>query len=103
MKVASLILNKQFSLETEARIVTLRKEYTGAIDELKSLAVTDEGKRRLGKMEETATHWREMNMRMIQLAKTGKHAEASDIFRGEAETRAAELDAALADYVKFRQ
>jgi methyl-accepting chemotaxis protein len=103
MNVSSLILNKQFSLETEARILALRKEYVGAIDELKSLTYGHEGKRLVGQMEESVTRWRETNVRIIQLAKAGKRAEAGESYHSEAATRVSEVDSAVSAYLTFRQ
>lgn len=98
--VANLVLAKQFRPETEARIEALRTDYMGAFEQLASLASTAEGNRRREALEKAATDWRQVNVGIIQLAKAGKHAEAGSAY---AAARGNELDAAMADYLKFRQ
>jgi methyl-accepting chemotaxis protein len=103
MDVASLLLSKQFSSETEVRILSKRKAYLGILENLRSGTKTEEGLRLLGQVEQAATRWREMNARLIELTKAGKRAEAGIVYGEQSGARSNELDSAVTDYLKYRE
>ena len=103
MKVASMVLAKELNPDTEAEILTLRRDYMGAFEKLASMPASEEGKRRRNELEQAATTWREANKRIIALAKAGKRAQAGDLYTGESTARTRDLNAALSGYLKYRE
>jgi methyl-accepting chemotaxis protein len=101
--VAGLLLHKQYRAEKEAEIIAQRKEYMSRIEELKVMAQTAEGKRLLGEVEQATGRWRAMNVRIMELAKAGKRSEASDVYRSNVDKNTDAMDAALDNYLKFRE
>ncbi len=101
--ITALLLPGQGDAEHRARILELRKHYLAAIEELRSSSSTEEGRRRLGQFEQSITRWRELNVRIMDLTKTGKHPLAIALYQDEYAARSAEMQGALTDYLKFRE
>ena len=103
VSVANGILANQFDDNRTARILSLRKEYWGYLDELSALAVTAEGKRELQALEAAAQQWREGVDSVLQVEKAGRLAEANALYHRRLVPQIDVVRAVLGDYLKYRE
>jgi methyl-accepting chemotaxis protein len=101
--VSEQLIVKQYSAEVDARIVGFRKDYLAALEELKSTATQDEGKRRVREMEEAAARWKAVNLQILDLAKAGKRAEAVAVHLAKSEAVGLELQESVRQYLEYRE
>ena len=102
-RVATMTIGKRADQETMAQLLAIRSRYMGTFDELRSLAVTEQGKPLLGQAEQAAAQWREADNRLIALLKDGKPAEAASFHQQVVVPRFRELGVTIADYVRHRE
>ncbi len=101
--VSNMVVNRNADEAAQSRIVELRKEYMDALEELKTKARTEEGRRLLGSIEQTAAVWRGENLKLIEFTKAEKHTEAARVYREQVVPRLQEMGAAIAAFQKFRE
>jgi methyl-accepting chemotaxis protein len=101
--VSDGLLSNQSDSGRMSRIAALRKEYMDSLEELGTLTITDEGRRRRLVLVQTATQWREANAILIPAVQAGKRAEALAVYQKQVMPRLEELSGNVADYLKFRQ
>jgi methyl-accepting chemotaxis protein len=102
LNIASLLIEKQYSPEIEAKIVALRKEYLGDFEDLFAKTTSAEGLRLLKAAEQATTKWRETNKEMMDLAKAGKRAEAQTVYNERSLRAKSELDDTMDKYLSYR-
>jgi methyl-accepting chemotaxis protein len=103
MLVANGLLAQKFDSGTMDKILTLRKEYLGSLEELSTLSNSAEGKRRRQIVVQTIQQSWEDYDSVIQADKARKHLEAMSTYRHQVVPRLEALRASLADYLKYRQ
>jgi len=102
VNVYDMIAARSASEEVLSRIAVLRKDYMAALQELGSLARTEEGRRLRDAIDQAAARWREADLNVIAMVKNGRAAEASTAYRQQVLPQFQELGSATADYLKFR-
>ena len=102
-RVATMTLAKQAVPEIMAQLLAIRTHYMASFEELKSLAVTVEGKRLLGTADQAAAQWREADNRLIALLQAHKPVEAANLHHEQVVSRFNELGVTIAAFVKYRE
>jgi len=100
--VANGVLANRFDEEAMNRIVALRTEYLGCLEELASLSNSAVGKRKREAVWSTVLQWREVNNSVIQSVKAGHRAEAMAKYRNQALPWLEEAQAKLTEYLQYR-
>jgi methyl-accepting chemotaxis protein len=102
-RVATMVVSQQAGPEILAQLLTIRKEYLTAFEDLKSSTASDEGKRLLGRAEQAAAQWRDADNRVLDLLKAQKPAEAAQLHQEVVVPRFNELGATIAGCVAYHE
>ena len=89
-------------LEHREIIEVNRGKYSKLLDELKAQATTDEDKRQLSKLEERIDEVRKVHSKVLELASSGKVAEATTLFLKNATPLNQKLEKALDEMLAWR-
>src|SRR5258708_944960 len=101
-RVATMVVSREAGQEILTQLLTIRKDYMAAFDNLMSATVTEEDKRLVTHAEQAAAQWREADNRVIELLKAHKPAEAAKLHQEAVVPRFNELGATIAEYVAYR-
>jgi len=102
VRVVNAIISKQTGAEDQNRIQMLRKEYLGAIEELRSLSKTEESRRQLADMEQAVARARDADSRVVELTQAGKRSDAGAAFQVALPLIGA-METAAGDYARLRE
>ena len=101
LRVSNLPNSRQVSRDVD-RVMAVCKDYTEALEYLKSGATTDEDRGLLRKIEEAIAPGRALNSQVMEAVQAGKRVDTARVM----EASVAQLEArqsALAEYMKYRQ
>ena len=100
--VAAMVISTHRSEQLQTALLSMRKHYMAAFDELKQSASTEEARRSLGPAVQAAARWREADNRVLALLHAGKRTEAAGVHDAEIVPRFLELGNAIARYREYR-
>jgi methyl-accepting chemotaxis protein len=84
-------------------IANLRKEYLEHLQQLKTGELTEEDRKLLSDLEQTAAAFREINLRTIELIKANKREEANALYRKQAVPAFERTFNSAEEYVRYRE
>ena len=86
--------------EHQAKIV---KQYLTLLNDLQAGETSSEGRRLVTELETAGAKWHDINSRVLELSRQGKHKESIEAYRSEAIPGYAPVDKALQDYLNWQQ
>ena len=103
LHIASSAVSGKASSSDLARIQEIRQRYMAAMEQIKGMVTTEEGKRQLADLDQTIARAREANSQVTELVKAGKRAEAARHLQSEALRRVGEMESAVTEYAASRE
>jgi len=91
------------SEEDEEHLVRLRASYTALLDQLQSRVKASEGRRLLDRWIEQGVATKAANVRVTDLSKAGKHAEAAQVFLEESLRAYDTRDATIQEFLRWQE
>jgi methyl-accepting chemotaxis protein len=101
--VGILTLSPKVSPEMLDRILELRKEYLFHLEEVSQRNYEAEDKRQLETWKNAVTRFREINLRVIELAKAGKRSEAQTLYESQTAPAFEEIDTEMEKFIRLRE